>query len=90
MTGNDLLEACQSNAPDLGVCFGYIEAVADLGNSNGFHINGKSRCISISTRVTAGQARDLVVRFLTEHPAIRHYGAANLVVAALAPAFPCH
>jgi hypothetical protein len=37
----------------------------------------------------AGQARDVAVRYLTDHPESRHYTAASLVAEALEEAFPC-
>jgi Rap1a immunity proteins len=39
--------------------------------------------------VTAGQVKDVVVRYLEKHPESRHAVGASLVLAALYEAFPC-
>ena len=44
-------------------------------------------CIPIAVR--SGQLEDIVKKFLTNKPEIRHFSAASLVGAAMANAFPC-
>jgi hypothetical protein len=39
--------------------------------------------------VTTGQAADVVIRFLRDHPGVRNNSAASLARVALKEAFPC-
>jgi len=86
-TGNELLEFCRSQNPVTAVdyvkdasCIFYIAGITDV-------INTRQACIASS--VTAGQVRDVVVKWLKANPQERHYTAHNLVVLALSKAFPC-
>ena len=95
LTGNELLRRCSSSSYNQGLCHGYIEGVLDEGelantqkNLNRYFLRSKWRvCIPIAVR--SAQLEDIVKKFLTNEPEIRHFSAASLVGAALANAFPC-
>jgi hypothetical protein len=85
-TGNNLLSLCTSNGVlETGVCRGFVGGIADAMALD--PILGNRACIPVP--VTLGQARDVVIRFLEQHPEARHYSAASIVALALAAAFPC-
>lgn len=88
-TGNDLLTDCDGPAADEGdksLCLGYILGVVDGAEGLGIALDlGK---LNVPPAVTAGQLRDIVVRYLTAHPELRHYSAAQLVYIAALEAFP--
>ena len=97
-TGNTLLEHCESgdkqdgdlqiNAMKAGLCFGYIEGAADiLAFDAAAFPNRRLECTP--KEVTRGQERDVVVKYLRDHPEERHESAALLVLHALTTAFPC-
>ena len=86
--GNKLLTICNDTEGvlNLGICLGYVEAVSDVLDS-GAAISGWKACSP--ENVTAGQVKDIVTRFLVNHPEKRHYAAHTLVARALSEAFPC-
>lgn len=95
-SGNKLLEKCKGeNNIDFGICVGYITAVSDeiaFEEKRYAVVNGKPIAMlraCVRNGVTAGQLRDIVVKYLTEHPEIRDYSAEGPVGVALASAFPC-
>jgi hypothetical protein len=82
-TGNDLLRICQSSdLYDRGVCGGYLAAV--------------SQVVEVANRacypegVTIEHGKDVVVRYLKEHPESRDHVAVTLATKALTAAFPCN
>ena len=84
--GNVLYGACFSQSSyEQGICLGFIQGIADALAGNA--INGFTACLP--AHVTAGQARDVVTRFLASHPETRHLAAAGMVARPLAEAFPC-
>jgi hypothetical protein len=69
-----------------------VDGIADAINNSTFSINRPDRRMAfVCARgaITGQQLVDVVVRFLQQHPEIRHYGASNLVAEALSDAFPC-
>ena len=82
MDGNDLYGFCASSGT-FQKCSGYIEAVADAYSP----INAYIACEPPS--IPAGQAVDVVRRYLATHPEQRYKPAWSLVMVALAEAFPC-
>lgn len=80
--GNALFDACSDDGSDYhaGQCLGYVTGVFDS-------FDGRYVCAPKS--VTAGQATDIVVKYLTDHPEKRHELASFLVASALMDAFPC-
>jgi hypothetical protein len=90
MNGTTLLDACQK-AGD-AFCLGYVDGIADAINNSPTSIYRPDRSIALvctTTAITGRQLVDVVVRFVQQHPEIRHNAAANLVAAALSDAFPC-
>ena len=87
-TGNELWSLCSGKSDYAsGVCIGFVAGVADT-LAVGTGILGLGRAC-FPEQVTEGQARDVVKRYLEQHPERRHYTAANLVAEALVEAFPC-
>jgi hypothetical protein len=82
-----LLEWCHQRSD---ACLGYIAGVSDTIDavqSQGETVVGWRSCSP--KQVTGIQVKDVVVRFLTGHPEVRHLTAASLTARALAEAFPC-
>jgi hypothetical protein len=90
--GNELFANCSAKGDNLvsafktGLCDGYVIGVADA-LADGANINGFTACPTGS--VAKKQMYDIVLRYLTQHPEMRHYGAVGLVAAAISDAFPC-
>jgi hypothetical protein len=84
LTGNDLLEACQSTKGSFlaGGCLGFTTGVAET-----MAWNKLNSCLP--REATRGQVQDIAVQFLVKHPELRHYTASDLVTQALSKAFPC-
>jgi len=59
-------------------CVGYIIGVVDASN-----------LVCPENTVNVGQLSDIVIKYLKENPATRHYNATGLVQISLAPLFPC-
>lgn len=96
-TGNDLLAECkEASGVDFGECLGYVLGAADAMEGPTIYTT-KIRNGAIAQRpracfrdeVTAGQLRDIVVKWLEDHPQIRDMSASACVEAALSAAFPC-
>lgn len=83
--GNKFYEHCQASAHPFfqGLCSGYIQGVADRGGV----LAPPDACMPVG--VTAGQAKDVVTRFLETHPEVRHAHRLGLVLRALREAWPC-
>ena len=79
LSGNALLQECEPKPNPL--CQGIVAGYSDMLSLNG------QICKPLS--VTVGQVSDVVVKFLREHPANRHYSAASIARFALKNAFPC-
>ncbi len=88
-TGNDLLESCESKGNfEQAFCLGYITGVTDIeGLDSAVYPERRRSCVP--ENVTNGQARDVVVKYLKDHPEERHLQAAILVAKAMGQAFPC-
>jgi len=82
-TGNELWAAC--NQRPRQECIGYVEAIADALSLGDFL--GLQACMPQT--LTSGQAVDVVLKLLRDHPEKRHFGAVGLVALALAQGFPC-
>jgi hypothetical protein len=82
--GNTLWEACSSRND---LCLAYIVGTADAIQAARGSLLGWRVCLP--NGVTEGQAMDVVVQFLSQHPEMRQYAATGLVANALANAFPC-
>jgi Ssp1 endopeptidase immunity protein Rap1a len=88
-TGNELLESCEAKGSfKEAFCLGYITGVTDLDQMNA-SVFPEHRRSCVPENVTNGQIRDVIVRYLTDHPEERHMLAAILVAEAMGKAFPC-
>jgi hypothetical protein len=79
-TGNELLSMCddsQGRPYCLGTAAGYSDMLQTIGET------------CADRNVTRGQAADVVIRFLRDHPEVRNKTASSLARAALKEAFPC-
>ena len=90
-SGDQLLTLCESADPyERGTCYGVIAGASDmLGgvSARGGNYAGFRACQPPS--ITAGQALDVVVKFLRAHPADRRLAAVSVAAKALAEEFPC-
>jgi hypothetical protein len=88
MTGDELLENCQSPLDaQQGLCEGFIEGTADglaIGMSR-----AKACWFKIRQDVETRDLVDVTVRFLQVHPKERVETAASLTLQALREVFPC-
>ena len=93
-TGNELYSQCQDGEktngaapPAWGYCLGYISGtfMATRGANKG--VGRVTFCAP--SKVTKGQVRDIVVKWLEDNPAQRHYMAPSLIASALSEAYPC-
>ena len=83
--GNKLLSKCEGDPVLRENCYGYIIGISDTMAGNA--INGFRACFPIG--VSKVQIFAVTTTYLKDHPENRGYGAAGLVAAALADAFPC-
>lgn len=67
-------------------CAGYVVGVVDTLNL--YDTTGERR-ICLPQTATGDQVRDIVMRYLTEHPESRHLDGAGGAALALEAAFPC-
>ncbi|MEQ9518484.1 MAG: Rap1a/Tai family immunity protein [Parvibaculum sp.] len=104
-TGNDLLNDCGTSADDtrMEFCFGLVSgavhgvnfAVFDAiisydpesGQNPAVFRNKYATCIP--EEVTIGQLRDIVVKYLNDHPSERHQYAVGLILTAVGKTFAC-
>jgi hypothetical protein len=98
ITGNDLLRECRDRDPySRGYCLGLIvgvEAGASVAQTldeivDPLKMYSKTFGNCLPSRVSHGQMRDVVVRFLEQNPAKRHESFHLLVLEAFNQAFPC-
>ena len=78
--GNQMWEMCQSRA--VGFCNGYV-----IGTLDALVTQGLTTCTPDG--LTAEQLRDLVVRWLRDHPEKRHLSGTWIVANTLRENFPC-
>ncbi len=97
LTGNDLLKICQQETKgDTAYCMGFILGVTDvLGDASFTFIHSEKATVESMVRTpcfpketTPEQLRDVVVKFLVDHPAVRHQPAESLVYRSFE--FSCH
>lgn len=90
-TGEQFLEYCQSEPADpysaigFGVCLGFIQGVAAREPL----LPRSQQQFCLSTETSWNDQYDVVVRFISAHPARRNTPASLLLLAALRQAFPC-
>jgi hypothetical protein len=80
--GNELKSSCNATSSNVeqAICLGYVMAVADI------YINKQ---ICLPKNVTAGQAKDVVLKYLNGYPERLHFSADSLVLDSLKNTFPC-
>jgi hypothetical protein len=83
ISGNALYDNCEPTA--LPTCGAYIFGVLDLMAQT----NGQLFAHCLPDKATGKQLIDVVVKWLRENPAERHYSAASNIQVALQQAFPC-
>ena len=84
VTGKELLELCSPQASDAdhAICLGYIAGSHDTSVVRGD--------VCTPPRITHGQVRDIVLKFMLKHPEQLQEPAPHLIVAAVVEAFACH
>jgi hypothetical protein len=82
LDGNTLLKKCEDSSPETqNFCLGYIMGAADT--------LWTARLACPESGVKYPQVRDVVLKFLRDHPEKRHHSADSQVSLALAESFPC-
>lgn len=91
-TGNEFATWCkaQQGGFERGMCLGYLDGVIDTHTSFIIAGSGALGFICIPDKVTKGQARDVVLKYMRDNPEQTHLSASTLVIAALREAFPCN
>lgn len=86
--GNTLYSRCKKGPENVefAYCVGYIVGVIDTMD---LAQGDKSEILCLPPGVKIGQARDVVEKYLTDHPERRHLPSARLVAEAISKAFPC-
>ena len=89
--GNDLYENCRIEKSDFdtGVCFGYLNAMADVlskSSDRGGYLGWRA---CLSPGIMGKQIYDVAVQFLKNNPSQRHLSASLLVAHAFSDAWPC-
>jgi hypothetical protein len=82
LDGNKLFSICTSGVlADRADCLGYTSGVFDA-------LQSVRWCAP--ENVTRGQVRDIILQFLTNNPALRSQGSADVLIrSALEPVWPC-
>jgi hypothetical protein len=83
VSGNTLFSDCSAkeDSVEFGRCIGFVAAVTDVADGAAF-------CIPPG-KVTYRQVKDIVMKFLTDQPALRSHAAYELTAAVLSAYFPC-
>lgn len=89
--GADLKEWCNTMETDdvmWGLCVGSITAGHDMVMT--YQESGSvNKVVCTSKHITRGDAVDAVVKYLADHPEDLKYSLGDVVLSALADAFPC-
>ena len=95
-TGNALFEQCTRGRGsatywyDDAACTAYIQGFVEGATSfQELWPKERPRAICLPANITAGQMRDVVVKYLYNHPERRHLPAMMSILTATAAAFPC-
>ena len=90
--GNGLLEVCADGAAfHYGLCMGYITGVLDGANTAPIPKNcpAPASYWCIPKGVTLGQIQEVVVKYLKDHPEIRHQPSNGLIENAVLAVWSC-
>jgi len=82
-TGNEVVTACKQDR--FGYCLGYTTGLVDAITNE----PGTKGQICLRESLTAGQVRDVLVKWLDDNPGKRDYTASSIARVALQEAFPC-
>jgi len=91
MTAEQLLKACASTEPfHYGSCLNYIAGTIDTFNMvmDMGAVIGDAYCLP--SNITQTRVRFVTIEYITNHPAMRTYVAADQILQALHAAFPCN
>ena len=90
LTGKDLYADCSKPQGSFsqGFCSGYVSGVVDAIEY--YQVSkGAEKSVCVPKEASIGQVKEIVVRFLTQHPDPRNNTASSLVSDALRNTFPC-
>jgi hypothetical protein len=86
-SGNELFQLCTSYQHGASLYIGgALDAAVTL---QGFEGNMNVAEICMPPQSLLGQAKDIVCRYLENHPEHRHFPAAGIVIRSVHEAFPC-
>lgn len=85
MSGNAALVADQNGGPEEAALIGYVMGVV----TSQLYAGPANRKFCPPPTMTAGQASDVLIKWLREHPETRHQPTYDLLVIALGAAWPC-
>ena len=95
-TGNTLFEQCTRERDsatywyDDATCTAYIQGFVEGATSfQELWPKERPKAICLPAKATAGQIRDVVVKYLNQHPERRHLPAMMSILTATVAAFPC-
>lgn len=84
-----VVDGYRRGAVDIGITAS-VEAVTRGEKLNGVELSQRgTNCFKFPEKTSHDQTYDVVRKFLTKNPKIRHKEAADLVLDALSGAFPC-
>ena len=86
LNGNELYDQCQR--PESTLCLAYVMGIYD-GHLDAVAQDRARRMVCLTGSVEAQQLKDVVTRYLRDHPETRHATAASIALYALGQAFPC-
>lgn len=90
LTGKDLYADCSKPQGSFsqGFCSGYISGVVDAIEY--YQVGkGAEKSVCLPKEASIGQVKEIVVRYLTQHPDQRNNTASSLVWDAVRNAYPC-
>lgn len=87
-SGNALLAACEGGGVKEFACLIYINGVLDGANGESER-RSHAGTYCPSATVTYQQQRDVVVKWLHDHPTLRDVPSSLLIITAARQAFPC-
>jgi hypothetical protein len=87
VSGNELREYCTGK--DNQACFGFILGTLDYNDLLQALSPPEGMRLCVPTGVTVGQLRDVVNKYMGQHPENAHHAATMTVINAVTTAWPC-